>query len=179
MFTDLLAKLEPQLTDQVSILWDDRTGISIGAKRNDLVNRCTTTYSSFIDDDDSIAPDYIEYHLQLINDYQPQGIGFFGIMTIDGRTPRKFVHSASVQSWHDKVEPGGTVFYRSLNHWNVVRNAFRKAAPFPDVSFAEDHQQSELMQPLIDPKQCVDIISDPMYFYNVRTGISVTRPFKQ
>ena len=170
---DLLKALEPQLNNMVTIIHDDREGISIGAKRNHLVNSCATTYSSFIDDDDMISPNYVAKHLELLKS-NPDGIGFYGIYTIDGRSPSKFIHSAKFGAWSEKSMGQTKEYYRTLNHWNVLKNEFRIKAPFPDISFGEDHQQSNDMHPLINAKNCYDITDEPMYFYNFRNGISVT-----
>jgi len=52
------------------ILIDDRekftiTGITVGKKRNDLLQRATGEYICFLDDDDDISPDYVETILRL------------------------------------------------------------------------------------------------------------------
>lgn len=177
---DLLTDLDRQITaggyqEAVELLISDKEGVSIGAKRNALVGAANGHYSAFIDDDDRVADTYISDHMRLLDgDTHLDGIGFYGIMTKDGRNPTKFIHSARFQHWGQRTVGRDIEYLRTLNHWNVVRNEFRKLAPFEDISMGEDHKQSDLMRSLINPVLTIDLTHAPMYFYQVRTGISIT-----
>ena len=175
---ELMERLKPQImasNGMVTVLLDDRLDVSIGQKRNDLVNRCQTEYSSFIDDDDLVSEDYVKSHLSILNEYPGiDGIGFKGVLSQDGRGMQLFKHSGEYNGWYQQSEGGQTVYYRCLNHWNVIKNDYRKQCPFPDLNYAEDHAQSIDMQNAGLINNYIDIIDKPMYYYQVRTGISVT-----
>ena len=57
---------------RVEVVVDDskrflQGGLSIGDKRNSLLNRATEDYVCFLDDDDWVSPDYVETLLRLCN----------------------------------------------------------------------------------------------------------------
>jgi len=77
----LLARLEPQLNDQVLIKIYPDSIASIGAKRQRAVEDCKTSYICFIDDDDLVPANYVKRILQELK-YLPCGVGFRGIVTL-------------------------------------------------------------------------------------------------
>ncbi len=173
LLEQLLSLLQPQVDESdglVDIIIESDNGqLTIGEKRNLLVNKCQSEYSSFIDDDDLIPHNYVNSHLiKLVSN--PDGIGFKGIMTVDGKKLGYFYHDDKYDTWKGDANTG---FIRTLNHWNVVRNEYRKIIPFPCINFAEDHQQSMKMKEagLIKKSEYIDEI---MYFYQFRNGISST-----
>lgn len=175
---ELLSVLQPQvdLTDGlVTILTDDNTTMTIGEKRNHLVNSCTAKYTSFIDDDDMVSHEYVKRHLDILTEFDGiDGIGFKGILTQDGKSPRQFIHSGKYDKWFETQTQGGTIYYRCLNHWNVIKNEFRIKHPFPEINYGEDHAQSIEMQDHKLIQTYLDITDIPMYYYRVRTGVSIT-----
>lgn len=64
---DSLGSVEIIIDDSLSFR---QGGLSIGEKRNSLLNRATKDYVCFLDDDDWISPDYIETLLRLCNQGQ-------------------------------------------------------------------------------------------------------------
>lgn len=69
---DFCSKVHDSL-GSVEIVVDDskrflQGGLSIGDKRNDLLNRAFEDYVCFLDDDDWVSPDYIETLLRLCNE---------------------------------------------------------------------------------------------------------------
>lgn len=169
----LLATLEPQVAETdglVQILTlSDNGELTIGGKRNKLVEMCTTEYSSFIDDDDIVARNYVRSHLLKLTS-NPDGVGFKGMMTVDGKRLGYFYHDDKFDTWRGDAKTG---FIRCLNHWNVVRNEFRKVIPFPCINFAEDHEQSVKMKEAGLIKKS-EYINEIMYFYQFRNGVSTT-----
>ena len=58
---EYLELLLPELERQgVPHLVDDRVGVPVGQKRNDLVQRSTGPYVTFVDDDDWVSHNYAE-----------------------------------------------------------------------------------------------------------------------
>lgn len=117
----------------VEILVDDSVkftegGLSIGGKRDLLVQRAGGKYLCFIDDDDSVTPNYIETLVRLCNEGQDiitfraliKNDHYWGIidmqlatatnteMTPHGTTPRTPWHICPVKSEHAKREQFNT-----------------------------------------------------------------------
>ena len=64
----VLQVLEPQKTDDVEILIEsDERQMTIGQKRNKLLDRAIGDYICYVDDDDLVSVDYIE---KILNFYQ-------------------------------------------------------------------------------------------------------------
>lgn len=117
----------------VEILSDDRVGLSIGAKRNTLMNNAQGQYICFIDDDDRIADNYIELVMAGIAT-NPDCCSLNGIITTDGKDPKQFKHSIDYDSMYER----DGVYYRPPNHLNTVRASIAKQMAFPDWQRSED-----------------------------------------
>jgi predicted glutamine amidotransferase len=88
----------------------------------------------------------------------PDGIGFKGRITFDGKKAQEFIHNGDVKAW----ETLNGTFYRPLNHLNVVKNEYRIQAPFPEINYGEDKAQSDDMTKFI---KNYEYINEVMYFY--------------
>ena len=152
----LFPQVSPLKDVQVLIDVDDKAK-SIGAKRNDLLQKADGEYIVFIDDDDGIADDYVSklYHAL---ETGPDCVGIEGVMTIRGHNPKRFVHSLRFQRWTDN----GTFYERTPNHWNPVRRELAIKAGFPEINWGEDHAYSNNLYPLLKTEVFVD---GPVYFY--------------
>lgn len=117
----------------VELISDDSTGISIGYKRNILMNAARGEYMVFIDDDDRIADNYIELVMAGIAT-NPDCCSLNGIITTDGKDPRKFIHSIDYKEFFER----DGVYYRCPNHLNVIKTELARQCPFPDWQRSED-----------------------------------------
>lgn len=129
--------LKPQLKKDVEILIDDRTGIPIGAKRSDLLERATGEYLNFIDDDDCVAIDYVKSIYPLLNgknDY----IGFRLQYYIDGEPIQPTYHNYEYPEWTED-EVG---FYRNVTHFNPIKRSIAIQFPYLPISEGEDAEWS-------------------------------------
>lgn len=115
------------------IIRDDATDISIGVKRNKLMELATGEYLVFIDDDDRIADNYIELVMAGIST-NPDCCSLNGIITTDGKNPKPFKHSIEYKEMYER----DGVYYRPPNHLNVVRSSIAKQMVFPDWPRSED-----------------------------------------
>lgn len=112
---------------------NDRTDITIGTKRNEMMSRATGDYLCFVDDDDRIADNYIELILAGIAT-NPDCCSLNGIITTDGKNPKPFKHSIDYKEmWEDRE-----AYYRPVNHLNTVRASIAKQMVFPDWDRSED-----------------------------------------
>jgi glycosyltransferase involved in cell wall biosynthesis len=117
----------------IEIITNDRVGISIGAKRNIMLQESRGDYICFIDDDDRIADNYIELVMAGIAT-NPDCCSLNGIIMTDGKDPKPFKHSIEYDSMYER----DGVYYRPPNHLNTVRASIAKQMVFPDWQRSED-----------------------------------------
>jgi len=155
---------ERNLENDIEILWltdEQPVKMSIGQKRQQLIEQTMGEYVCFIDDDDWVAPDYIRIiHAALMQ--RPDVVGITGIITINGRqkTAKKFIHSSQYKSYFEK---NGT-YYRPPNHLNPMRIDIAKKVEFKNKSHGEDTDWAmELCK--LKPYNKELFIQKPIYFY--------------
>jgi glycosyltransferase involved in cell wall biosynthesis len=119
--------------EEVEFITEDTTSISIGVKRNKMLQAATGEYICFIDDDDRIADNYIELVMAGIVT-NPDCCSLNGIITTDGKDPKPFKHSIDYDSMYER----DGVYYRPPNHLNTVRASIAKQMVFPDWQRSED-----------------------------------------
>ena len=121
----------------IEVLYDNRTNISVGEKRNDLLSRCLGTYSCFVDDDDDIGDDYFK----VIEDSELKYdcITLNGMMYTDGSPTKPFTHSLKYDHWFE--DDAG--YYRNPNHLNPIKTEIARAIGFPKIGYGEDRVFSE------------------------------------
>lgn len=164
-FNDLKSALEEQvsqnkLQDLVEILTDDRLGITVGKKRNELMARASGEFVAFIDDDDEVSKDYVRLIVETIqNNANLDCIGIYGEMIFDKIHRRKWFISIKNEEWFEK----DLVFYRTPNHISPIRRTIANQCAFPDVSNNEDRVFSHLVYPLLHKES---IIETPLYIYH-------------
>lgn len=160
----LMRILEPQCdSENVKIIqYCDNRELSIGKKRNELVNACKTEYASFIDDDDVVSSDYCKLVMEGINK-NVDVVSFKGIITgMHNRRSQIFIHRLGYE-W----KTVGNVYLRPPNHLNPMRTEVFRQFPFKDVSFAEDSDFSGRVQKAGNLKT-EHYIDKEIYYYNFR-----------
>lgn len=166
----LNANLDYQLTDEVQYLTCiDNGEQSIGTKRNLLLDKAEGDYICFIDDDDLVAPNYVELILKAISG-KPDVVGMNLIMTTDGNKAERSFHSLQIKSWYDRPDPLGEhkrVYFRNPNHINPVKRELALQIKFPEISMGEDKVYSDKLLPLLNTESWID---QPIYFYLYRSN---------
>ncbi len=164
----LKRNLAAQMTKDVELLINDSNG-SIGKKRNQLLEEAQGKYVCFIDDDDLVAPNYVELILnELVGD--PDVIGMNLIMTTNGKKAERSYHSLCFEEWSEipdplRMEPGKKVYFRNPNHLNPVKRELALKVKFPEINHGEDRIYSmELLQHL----KTENYIDQPLYYYLFR-----------
>lgn len=112
--------------------------MSIGEKRNRLLQMATGDYTVFIDDDDWISVDYIKEVLKALES-RPDVVGIVGEITVpvprrSGTVRRRFYHTLANRRY--KESPRG--FERPPNHLNPMRRDVAASFQFMDISMGED-----------------------------------------
>lgn len=122
-------QIAPEMKYDIQIAFDNRE-MSIGKKRQQLLESATGKYLAFIDDDDEITNEYIEDLWHTIR-------GKFSVMRLRGRIhPYTFTHSVS-----NKLNASmatGDIFLRPPNHLNPMMTDVAKLISFKDAFRGED-----------------------------------------
>lgn len=144
-FERLKAKLDSQAMStatQILSLCDNKE-ISVGTKRQLLLQQAQGEYIVFVDDDDDV-PDY--YVSELLNaiQYRPDCIGFLIQCTTDGKDQRSAIASKQFDKWADNQH--GFDYVRTTYHKTPVRRDIALQVGFKDLRFAEDADYSERLK---------------------------------
>lgn len=162
----LINKLKRQiyksnLQDAINIMVNLDDGVStIGKKRNELIKKCYTPYCCFIDDDDDISDTYIKDIWDGIKIYDIDVVSLNGIMYLNNKLHKPFVHSIDYNSYFEK----DNVYYRPPNHLNPMKTKFFRKFEFPEKNYGED---TDFAMELCNSKllQTEYKIEKPYYFY--------------
>lgn len=164
-FNHIYNKLKKQIQDnnlenKVEILYFlDNGQHTIGFKRNSLLRQSNGYYVCFVDDDDDVHENYVAMICQKLEN-SPDCVSLKGIITIDGREPRTFLHSIQYKEWFEQQK----VYYRPPNHLNPIRRNIAIQFLFPETNLYEDKEWSLQIAKsgLLKKEEVIDI---PYYFY--------------
>jgi hypothetical protein len=133
----LEAALACQILDNnvfcVRVHTNDDTTIDIGTKRNKMIAEVNTEYMAFFDDDDMPEPNYIKHLMDGI----AKGVdccSLTGIVTTDGKNPKKFIHSIEYKEMFER----DNIYYRPIMHINCLKTEHARKAVFPQWRTSED-----------------------------------------
>lgn len=162
----LLSVLSSQYNgDEVEIVTEkDNRELTIGAKRNKLLSFATGQYVSFIDDDDMVSNNYIEWLLKAVES-GCDCASLKGIITFDGEKPAAFEHSLKYKEWKTNDGDEEIKYERYPNHLNLIKASIAKQFKFPEKNHGEDADWSKLLHEsgLLKTEF---YISDFIYHYN-------------
>lgn len=133
---EMLGIVEAVFDDSISFL---DGGLSIGKKREKLVKLATGKYLCFLDDDESIAPNYVESLLRLCN-FDLDICTFRAISKLE--TAWGLVDMRLAYKLNDQFTPEHTI-RRMPFHMCPVRSEFAKLYEFEDINNAEDSRWME------------------------------------
>jgi hypothetical protein len=157
--TKRLEKAYKDYSKFFEVIVDSTSGISIGEKRNNLLELAEKEYVCFIDDDDLVSEDYCEILLEGIKG-KPDNLSLIGVITFDGISPKKFYHSIK---YGFAYENNGA-YFRPPNHLNCIKTEIAKCFQFAHKSHGEDMEwafkikESGLLQNEYE-------VQKPIYFY--------------
>lgn len=139
-----------------------RTDITIGQKRQDLLNTISADYVCFHDDDDPLQSGYLQEIWKAIQS-GPDVVGFRGFMTTNG--------SKRVNFRIDKGVPYAAVggeYLRHHNHLCPVKREIALQIGYKDMQYGEDHDYAVRLKDsgLIKTHAFID---KEIYHYDFRT----------
>ena len=154
-----LAGLRAELDRQVGkrnvevLHLSDNRQMSIGQKRNMLLNQSQGEYVAFVDDDDMVFPDYVDKVLNALVK-NPDCTSLTGEIVFSDGYSRPFIHSLRYTQWID--DHGNKVYYRPPNHLNAVRRSIALQVGFPPWNSGEDRSFSMGIRHHLKTEQWID-----------------------
>lgn len=134
LLDDLKRQTAPYGDVGIIVLADD-ISYEVGKKRTALVNLSNAQYISFIDDDDTVAQDFVDLihpYLDGMNDY----VGFKMAYYQNGVLADKPIfHDASLEGW-DEDDDG---WYRHIAHVNPIKREIARKFPFEGMAREDYH----------------------------------------
>jgi len=160
--------IENNLIHRVQILTlCDTKEISVGEKRNILLNKSIGRYVCFIDDDDVIATNYLSVIMSALNS-NADVITFCGdYVENEIRTP------FSISMVHRGNYNHTNMFYRLPNHLCPVKREIALSCQFTDKNFGEDSDYAEKINKYLKNEYH---IQEKLYFYMYDSNTSQTKP---
>lgn len=145
----------------------DNKRMSVGDKRNKLLEMASGRYTCFVDDDDRIAPNYIKSIMSVLSSQQPDVVTFQAQITTNGKDPRPVFYSRNYKKDFDK----GRVHYRIPNHLMVIRSQLTKRTKFQPINHGEDRRWAINIYPHLRKEV---VIPGTLYYYDFNTETSET-----
>lgn len=167
----LLELLNPQIDrinrahDQVSCsIWYDTTdnfrGKDLGGKREQIRLGSSGEYICFIDDDDFIAPNYLDRIVPLC--FEVDQVGFDVQIYKNGKPYGYAIHSITNKGWNNKTAVmGERYFERDISHLNPMRRQLALEVAMAG-GIGEDHRWAEAMRGKVKTER---YINEVMYHY--------------
>lgn len=141
----------------------DAKQISIGKKRQNLLEQATGDYVASIDDDDWISTDYVDRMLKAA-EAGKDCIGFEIQCTFNDSKPVKACTSMKYKIWGEHED--GYRFTRSIYHKSGVRREMALKAGFPDMRYGEDKIFSQAVMRLVKTEEFIPHV---MYYYRFKS----------
>jgi len=165
---DLFAKLHDELQRQAQgkrvelVVACDNKEISIGKKRQNLLEAAKGDYVCYIDDDDWISPTYVDQILKAL-ETSPDCVGFRIQCTMNGGAPQMAIASRRYPHWGDNQD--GARFVRSCYHKTPHLRSIGLQVGFPDLRYGEDRIYSEGLMKHVKTESFIDSV---LYLYRFR-----------
>lgn len=157
--SSLLSVLVPQVFEredvELLVLPDDR-GMTIGEKRNRLVELASGDYVVFVDDDDAVTTDYVRSISETLLKDRPDVLCFQVLVRINGR--------GKICRYHPSFSHVDLAreYRRKPNHIMAWRRELARSVPFPSIRFGEDTCWADRAQGLAKK---VSVLDRTLYTY--------------
>jgi glycosyltransferase involved in cell wall biosynthesis len=160
--------IENNFIDKVQILTlCDTKEISVGEKRNILLNKSAGRYVCFIDDDDEIAPNYL---IKIISALSSNA----DVVTFCGEYVENAIRTPfSISMVHRGNYNHPNIFYRLPNHLCPVKREIALSCQFTNKNFGEDSDYADKINIYLKNEFH---IQDKLYFYMYNSNTSQTKP---
>jgi glycosyltransferase involved in cell wall biosynthesis len=124
----------------------DNKELSVGKKRQMLLEKARGKYVIFIDDDDEVSEDYLSSILEVIEKDNPDVIGFTGFMTTNGIKRENFKISRDFPYTTITDTFGNNEYLRFNNHISPIKREIALKVGFKDMVFGEDYDYAKRLK---------------------------------
>lgn len=154
------------------IVEEDNKEMSIGAKRQLMIEKAKGKFVVHFDSDDMPTNDYVtKIYQAIIDNPDIDCIGINVSMTTNGKHPQKCCHSLKYPEW--KTGPvDGWDYVRNITHFNPVLRELALKAGFKDIRYGEDIDYATRLYPMLKKEFYID---EPLFHYRY----SSKEPHKQ
>jgi hypothetical protein len=166
LLTQLLPQTEPHDGAVTVCALYNHGERGLGAVRQDLVDHATSTYVSFVDDDDEVPGYFVDEVLPLLD-----GVDYVGWQLqcyVNDAPLKPTYHSLRYDRWHDDARG----YYRDVSHLNPVRTELARRADFRRGLPPEDVSWVDQLRPHVRTEHYVDKV---MYHYRSSPADSTWR----
>lgn len=125
---------------EIIVCMDNKT-LTIGAKRNILMDFAKGKYLAGFDSDDLPTDVYIKKCIEVVDSCFDCG-SLKGEITIDGSKPEIFEHSLKYNEWKTNMPDKEIRYERYINHLNCVKSEIAKQIKYPEKNHGEDFDWS-------------------------------------
>lgn len=150
MFFTLHAELFRQAfkwREHVEILYlEDNKEISVGAKRQKLLEMAKGKYVVGFDSDDFPFSHYLDDIMLVLGSEDVDCIGFEIHMTTNGQHEQTCCHSRRYREWAKNVD--GYDYVRNVTQFNPVKRELALQVGFKDMRYGEDKDYADRLTPL-------------------------------
>ena len=173
-YCNLIKKLNSQinnnnLQDKIQILSIcDTQDMTVGKKRNLLLEISSSKYICFVDDDDMISDSYIQ-SIMIGIDTDSDVVTFCGNYYHNNNFYKPFILSKKYNTNYDDEN----AFYRLPNHVCPIKRNIAINCLFSDIYFGEDTEYGHKILPLINTEYHIDTI---LYHYYYNDNLYFTKP---
>lgn len=168
MYQRLIDSLQRQMMPGVEILQCcDNKELSIGTKRQTLLNSCTSDYMVMVDDDDNVAHDFIPRIMEALKE-QPDCVTYIELVST-GSGSQYACHSNKYREWANGRD--GFAYVRTPFYKDVIRTSIAKEIGFRDLRYGEDHDFAKRLKASGLIKTEVHI-PEVMYYYNAPAAMN-------
>ncbi len=150
------------------IICTDHKKLTVGAKRNLLIDQAAGTYLVFIDDDDMVAVNYVQALLQKI-EQRPDVIVFNALRYHNGERDKPVIYGKEYSRDYSTRK----FHYRLPNHLMCVKKSIAARVRFADISYGEDADYAKRLLPYLKHQER---IFDTLYEYWFEENESETAP---
>lgn len=128
-----------------------RGTLTIGEKRQRLLEQAQGDYVVYFDDDDKPSPYYVDEILKALES-NPDCVGFNILMTTNGANPETCIHSLRNKVWEKRRGK----YLRNVTHFNPVRRELALQVGFKSISFGEDKEYADRISLLCKSEVFID-----------------------
>lgn len=155
---------EANFKNKVEIITDiDNGEISVGIKRQRLIQKAKGEWITFIDSDDWVSNEYIKEIFLGMKD-NPDVINFRGWMTTSNANREEFKISKDLPYITIQDTYGKNIYLRHSNHLSIIKREIALRIGYKDLRFAEDYDYSIRLK---DSRLIITeyLIDSPIYHY--------------